>query len=76
MRDVRDWVLWFSCSLFVRRVVSFFYDSLSCDENVGNYRIKLLFHFLARRIAKLTVVWLLKKIPPLPEKGFVLLYFA
>jgi len=65
MRDVRDWVFWFSCSLFVRRVVSVFFRT-AC--HVGNYRIKLLFHFLALRIAKLTVVWLLKKISAFTRK--------
>jgi hypothetical protein len=75
MRDARDWVLWFSCLLFVRCVVSFFYDSLSCDENVGNYRIKLLFNFLALCIAKLTAVWLLKKISAFTRKRVCIIVF-
>lgn len=55
--------------------VCFFYDSLSCDENVGNYRIKLLFHFLALRIAKLTVVWLLKNITVFTRKRVCIIVF-
>ena len=66
---------WFSCLLFVSCVVSVFYDSLSCDGNVGNYRIKLLFHFLALRIAILTVVWLLKKISAFIRKRICIIVF-